>query len=464
MEEFIKSANSILEFVFFVCFVVFFYLSIKKCFQTESVAKSKLFVLTLITNPSVVFVTLEILIIIVEVFVLSLGYGYDAKSIVDMYKEGSSITLATGLATNFLFTVFIILCSHLIGKQLKANNVSLVVFVYLMFGVIIALSGGRSMGPDSEYRNFSFRILDFVSKCSFLIIIFLMYFFLIKALAGLTKQKRRVRWKTFVLPPVVFLLFYSVFDILSYYYLSYDANIVVQISALVILLLFIWAFYVIINNIRATDEALEAKDEVKTLTVEVMEALAHTIDANDTYTNGHSIRVAQYSRMIAKKMGLPEEFCENIYYMGLLHDIGKIGVPNEIINKPSRLTDDEYNIIKKHPVIGYQILSEIKSNRELAVGARWHHERYDGKGYPDRKSGEDIPLEARIIAVADSYDAMTSNRSYRAYLSQAAVREEIEKNMGTQFDPEAAKCMLEIMEEDKEYRLHEHSEALGSKK
>ncbi len=195
--------------------------------------------------------------------------------------------------------------------------------------------------------------------------------------------------------------------------------------------------------------------EIKELTVEVMEALAHTIDAKDKYTIGHSTRVAQYSRMIAEKMGLSEEEQQRIYNMGLLHDIGKIGVPSSIINKPSRLTDEEFAIIKTHPTLGYEILSEIKSRPDLAVGALYHHERYDGRGYPNGTAGEEIPFEARMIAVADSYDAMTSNRSYRAYLPQEVVRSEIEKNIGTQFDPEAAKAMLTIIDEDKEYLLHE---------
>ncbi|MBR4759555.1 MAG: HD domain-containing protein [Lachnospiraceae bacterium] len=141
--------------------------------------------------------------------------------------------------------------------------------------------------------------------------------------------------------------------------------------------------------------------------------------------------------------------------MGLLHDIGKIGVPNEIINKPARLTDDEYGVIKKHPMTGFDILAEIKTRPDLATGARWHHERYDGSGYPDHKKGADIPLHARIIAVADSYDAMTSNRSYRKFLPQDVVRDEIEVNIGTQFDEKPAKAMLQIIEEDTEYTLHE---------
>ena len=229
-----------------------------------------------------------------------------------------------------------------------------------------------------------------------------------------------------------------------------------------ILAMLIIAFAIIVRNIiqlneinRQNIEIKKAHDNIKTLSVEVMEALAHTIDAKDKYTNGHSSRVAKYSRMIAERMGMKPEECENIYYMGLLHDIGKIGVPNEIINKPSRLTDSEYEVIKGHPGIGFSILKEIKSRSDLAYGALWHHERFDGKGYPEYKTGEEIPKEARIIAIADSYDAMTSNRSYRKYLPQDTVRAEIEKCAGTQFDPDVAKCMLGIIDEDKDYILHE---------
>ncbi len=165
--------------------------------------------------------------------------------------------------------------------------------------------------------------------------------------------------------------------------------------------------------------------------------------------------MAKYSRMLAEKMGLSPKECEDVYYYGLLHDLGKIGVPNEIINSPTRLTDEEYGVIKTHPAVGSDILAEIHSRPDLTIGARWHHERYDGTGYPDGKKGEEIPLPARIIAVEDSYDAMTSNRSYRDYLSQNKVREELENNKGTQFDPVIADYMIEIIDEDKDYLLHE---------
>ncbi len=195
--------------------------------------------------------------------------------------------------------------------------------------------------------------------------------------------------------------------------------------------------------------------QLNRLTIQVMTTLAKTIDAKDKYTNGHSIRVAEYSKMIAQKLNMTLHEQEDIYYIGLLHDIGKIGIPDEIINKPSGLTDEEYTIIKTHPVIGSEILAEMSELPEIALGARWHHERYDGRGYPDGLKGENIPLIARIIGVADAYDAMSSKRSYRDVLPQAYIREEIQKCMGTQFDPEIAKLMIQIIDEDKEYHLRE---------
>ena len=188
---------------------------------------------------------------------------------------------------------------------------------------------------------------------------------------------------------------------------------------------------------------------------QMVNALAKTIDAKDTYTNGHSTRVAEYSVMIAKRMGYEGEKLEQLEFAALLHDIGKIGVPREIINKPTRLTDEEYEIIKTHPGTGANILKEVTEMPDIIIGARWHHERFDGKGYPDKLAGLDIPEIARIIGVADAYDAMTSKRSYRDVLAQEIVRGEVEKGKGTQFDPQVADIMLELIDEDKEYVMHE---------
>lgn len=204
-----------------------------------------------------------------------------------------------------------------------------------------------------------------------------------------------------------------------------------------------------------TEEVLRKTKENEQLFLHVVSSLAGAIDAKDTYTNGHSGRVAEYSKEIAKRFGYSEKEQSDIYIMGLLHDVGKIGVPDAVINKPGKLTDEEFEYIKKHPVVGSQILKNIKEMPKLSVGARWHHERYDGEGYPDGLAGEDIPPEARIIAVADAYDAMTSNRSYREVMPQEKVRQELINGKGSQFDPEFADIMIEMIDEDKDYLMRE---------
>lgn len=206
---------------------------------------------------------------------------------------------------------------------------------------------------------------------------------------------------------------------------------------------------------KQTRKAEERRKSMERMTDQIIKALVGTIDAKDKYTNGHSARVASYSREIARRAGKDEKMQQNIYYIGLLHDIGKIGIPDEIINKKSRLSEEEYNIIKTHPVIGSEILKNISEIPGIWQGARFHHERYDGKGYPDGLKGDDIPEVGRIIGVADAYDAMTSNRSYRPLLPQNLVREEIKNNMGTQFDPRFASIMLEMIDEDTDFSLHE---------
>lgn len=204
-----------------------------------------------------------------------------------------------------------------------------------------------------------------------------------------------------------------------------------------------------------SDEVARKTKENEQLFLNVVSSLAGAIDAKDTYTNGHSGRVAEYSREIARRYGYNPKEQSDIYIIALLHDVGKIGVPDAVINKPGKLSDEEFEHIKRHPVIGSQILKNIKEMPLLSTGARWHHERYGGGGYPDGLSGDEIPEEARIIAVADAYDAMTSTRSYRSAMDQASVRAEIDKGSGTQFDPRFADIMLMMIDEDKEYEMRE---------
>lgn len=204
-----------------------------------------------------------------------------------------------------------------------------------------------------------------------------------------------------------------------------------------------------------TRAVIEKQEQMSRLSLHVVEALAAAIDAKDTYTNGHSGRVAKYAKEISRRYGYDEKQQDEIYMMGLLHDVGKIGIPDAVINKPEQLTEEEFNIIKSHPGIGANILSKTAEMPGLLVGAHWHHERFGGSGYPDGLSGYDIPEEARIIAVADAYDAMTSRRSYRDALPQDVVRREINNGKGTQFDPVFANIMLQMIDEDTDYQMRD---------
>lgn len=199
-------------------------------------------------------------------------------------------------------------------------------------------------------------------------------------------------------------------------------------------------------QIRKYNERHERDNEI---IQESIETFTGFIDAKDPYTNGHSNRVAKYTRMIAEEMGYEGEELDRIYYVALLHDCGKIGVPDNILGKPGRLTDEEFEIIKSHTKIGGDILSSFKSLNNVGEGARYHHERYDGKGYPEGRAGEDIPLIARMICVADSFDAMNSNRVYRNKLTKEDIFREIETNKGKQFDPQIADVLLRLIREGK---------------
>ena len=258
------------------------------------------------------------------------------------------------------------------------------------------------------------------------------------------------------------LLLFSIFPFVAsiLQLVFYGLSLINTTIAAMALLLYLFALkdmnetYAHANDLRI--ELLTAEQQsMKRLFEQTAEALANAIDAKDKYTHGHSARVAGYSKMIAKMVGKDEKECEEIYYAALLHDIGKIGVSDEIINKNGKLTPEEYEAIKQHTVIGKQILSSIVEFPHLSIGANHHHERFDGRGYPDKLKGDDIPELARIIAVADAYDAMTSKRSYRDPLPQATVRQILIEEMGAQFDPEFATQMVHIIDRDQEYNMRE---------
>ena len=201
------------------------------------------------------------------------------------------------------------------------------------------------------------------------------------------------------------------------------------------------------NMIKKINEELkESQEQLKNAYLESIQTLRYTVEAKDTYTRGHSDRVSEYSVLIGKYMNLPEEDLEILKIGGLFHDIGKIGIPDAILLKDSKLTDDEYSEIKNHPAIGKHILSNAKIFENIIPIVFHHHEKYDGNGYPEKLAGQNIPLHARIAAIADTFDAMTSKRSYRDALSLDIVRNEFARCSGTQFDPEILKVFLDILD------------------
>ena len=200
------------------------------------------------------------------------------------------------------------------------------------------------------------------------------------------------------------------------------------------------------NTIKKINEELkDTNEKLEKAYLETVETLRYTVEAKDTYTRGHSDRVSEYSVLIGKYLGLSEEELHKLKVGGLFHDIGKIGVPDSILLKTTKLTDDEYSEIKNHPSIGAHILSNASIFQDIIPIVKHHHERYDGRGYPGKLEGENIPYLARIAAIADSFDAMTSKRTYRDSLPIDVVKSEIEKNKGTQFDPNIADVFLDIL-------------------
>lgn len=199
----------------------------------------------------------------------------------------------------------------------------------------------------------------------------------------------------------------------------------------------------IISNINT--ELSTAYSKLESAYMETIQTLRYTVEAKDAYTRGHSDRVSAYSVLIGEKLGLSEEELRILRIGSLFHDIGKIGVPDSILLKESKLTDEEYSEIKNHPAIGANILSNATIFQDMLDIVKYHHEKYDGNGYPCKLSGENIPYLARIVAVADAFDAMTSKRTYRDSMSLDYAQSEIEKCLGSQFDPNIGKVFLDIL-------------------
>ena len=215
----------------------------------------------------------------------------------------------------------------------------------------------------------------------------------------------------------------------------------------ILILLMVWFIVfvgLLVTRVNVRNYKERQRNDVKII-LQSMNTFINFIDAKDPYTRGHSRRVAMYAAEIAKRMGLSEDEIQNIYYAGLLHDAGKISVPDAVLNKPGKLSDEERKLIQNHTVAGGKMLLQLSSLRGVRETALYHHERYDGTGYPDGLKGDIIPLYARIVGVADSYDAMSSNRVYRRHLNKDEIIEEIQKGSGTQFDPSIVKYMVDMI-------------------
>ena len=240
--------------------------------------------------------------------------------------------------------------------------------------------------------------------------------------------------------------------------LENSKDIEIQLALLVLCFGFLYVsarlYDDIVKKNREYFEALDNKQkQLQRVTMQTITTVANTNDAKDGYTKGHSQRVAEYSALIARLLGYDDTYVQNVKYVALLHDIGKIGVPDSILNKPGRLTDEEFTIMRQHTDIGVNILRDNGIITDLLEGVHFHHERYDGKGYPNGLKGEEIPLVARIIGLTDAYDAMTSNRVYRKRLSDEDVIAEIEKCSGTQFDPKIAQVFIQALKSGKIQQL-----------
>lgn len=249
-----------------------------------------------------------------------------------------------------------------------------------------------------------------------------------------------------------FILYSQTLDNVKEFIISYHMRIELedlQLFAwwkLVAVIIAIIELIIVVTLVR-TWQLKKKQEELHSIVHQSFNMFANLIDAKDPYTLGHSRRVALYSRELAKRMGISEEDRDRLYYIALLHDIGKIGIADAILNKKGKLTPEERTEIEKHVTIGGDILKNFTALEGIADGAKYHHERYDGKGYATGLKGKKIPLFARIIAVADSFDAMSSERCYRPQLKMPAIIVELKNGMGTQFDPDIAGHMLDMIEE-----------------
>ena len=391
------------------------------------------------------------LLTLVKVFDVYTDVGGMAPSVAARYVWSRRIAATLG----YMLRPMVILLELLIVEREAKHRrwytvpaiVNGIVYATALFGVDLAFQ----IDDMNNWGRGPLRLMVFVTQLVYLLILF--YCSVQSFRVGDTRKS--------LILIMIFLqaILVSVHELLFGAGVSYSNDV----TALCVLEYYIYLANVYRQELNAKlndyiGEAEKAGIKLKTMTKEVTEALASAIDAKDKYTHGHSSRVAEYARKLAEMAQKTPEECDEVYYAALLHDVGKIGIPDSIISKEGKLTEEEYAEIKKHPILGAEILSRISEAPYLISGARGHHERYDGKGYPDGLKGTDIPEIARIIAIADAYDVMSSKTRYRDPIPQQILREELVKGTGTQFDPEYTRLMLHLIDVDTEYEMSEREE------
>ena len=375
------------------------------------------------------------------------------------YAQGIfSIVVYFAASGLLLFSLYGWLISYIRQKIDISPNWLRVGIALSAIQVLIALAAPiiriAYIDADNYYQRGKLFLLTQV--CPY--IVYVLSFYLMIRYRRAFKKRERIYLGIFIVIP----LFAELIQVMTYKYST--LNVACSLGLIMV--------FTFIQSERKLDDEYKVRGQIidenkrleelqqyqENLSSQLIDVLCSTVEAKDQYTRGHSQRVAQYAREIMYRMGGDEKILQEVYYIGLLHDVGKISIDDSIINKKGRLTEEEYEQIKLHTVAGYQILKHVDVIPDLAIGARWHHERYDGTGYPNGLAGDNIPLIARIISVADAYDAMTSNRSYHKIMPQSVVREEISRGMGRQFDPAIARIMLEMIDEDIQYDMKQSNQ------
>jgi len=423
-----------------VCVVIAFFAAI-----TRGIPKGKKFALVFLEITAALLLLADRAAYLYRGDVSSLGYW--------MVRISNFSVFFLTIFLLFVFNLYLIdLVKEKDDKGVVPFRLRLVKWVALVGVIMLVISQFTGIYYTFDDTNHYVRGTAFILCYVFPVIILLLELSVIVQLQRKLSSKMLAALIVFSVMPFVA----AIIQIFAYG-LSL-VNISMGITALI---LYIFSIFDINDTMlesheRETEYLKERKDHMNVLLDQTAKVLANAIDAKDKYTHGHSTRVAEYSKEIAALSGKSEQECEEIYYAALVHDVGKIGISDAVINKNGRLTEEEYEEMKKHPVIGKEILASSNLSTFLQEGAYSHHERYDGRGYPEGKKGDETPEIARIIAVADAYDAMTSKRSYRDPLPQERVREEIERGIGTQFDPTFAKIMLRLIDADPGYTLREN--------